>query len=374
MKILLISNTASSIILFRKKLIEKLVNYKHSVYVLIPYTEKDSDINLEQLGVTILYYNASRSSINPIKEIKSIYSLYTIIKKISPDTVFSFFPKPAIFGTLAAYLAKVKTRIAMLEGLGYCFTKRKTPDPIKKILLKYIQIILYRIALPRANKVLFLNADDAFEIINKHKIKAHSYEIVGGIGVNPDEFKYSEVKSYEPPIFVMISRLLIDKGIREFIHAAEIVHKKYPATIFKVIGGIDENLGGITHQEFLSWKEHNVVTFTGPIKNIKQELISANVFVLPSYREGVPKSTQEAMYIGRPIITTDVPGCRETVINNKNGFLVPPWDPQAIAEKMIYFIENKHMISVMGKESHYIAAVKFNENTFCEKIIKILTN
>lgn len=373
MKILLISNTVSSIILFRKKLIERLVNCKHHVYVLIPYNEKNNSKDLEALNITIQYYKSSRTNINPFKEIFSIFSLYTKIKKIAPDTVFSFFPKPVIFGTLAAYFSGVRKRVAMLEGLGYCFTQRPEPDPISKKILKLLQVFLYRISLPKAHTVLFLNKDDANEIIKLHNIPLKSYEIIGGIGVNPNDYVYSEASSSEPIIFTMVSRLLIDKGIREFISAAKIVHRHHPSAIFKIIGGIDENLGGISKSEFEKWKKENIVQFTGVIKNIKDELIKTSVFVLPSYREGVPKSTQEAMHIGRPIITTDVPGCRETVINNINGFLIPPWDANVLAEKMLFFIDNKESIILMGKESRKIAEKKFNEDIFCDKLVKILT-
>ncbi|BEI12342.1 glycosyltransferase family 4 protein [Edwardsiella ictaluri] len=370
MKILLITNTASSVFNFRLRLIEQLINSGHSVCLLVPSQDKSKELDFTRLGVNAFFYDLNRTTINPFNSFVTILSLVKKIKEISPDVVFSFFPKPVIFGTLAASCAGIKRNYSMLEGLGYCFTRRKERPSVKKLLLKYFQVALYKISLPHSNCVMFLNEDDRDEIIYKNKIKVKHHHVLGGIGVDLNRYEFSS-----PPdgiVFTMISRLLIDKGVREYVQAASYVKNIYPNVRFDFIGGLDDNLGGVKKEDLAEWVKKGDVNFKGVSNNIPDVLKNTSVFVLPSYREGVPRSTQEAMAIGRPIITTNVPGCKETVINGVNGFLIPPWDGQTLAEKMIYFIENKSEIERMGKESRIIAERKFDEDVFCDNLIKIL--
>ncbi|EER7056593.1 glycosyltransferase family 4 protein, partial [Escherichia coli] len=294
------------------------------------------------------------------------------IKEINPDSVLCFFPKPVIYGTLAAMIAGVKKRYALLEGLGFCFTQNKDKDSFKKIVLRKIQGFLYKMTLPFATKVLFLNNDDYHDLVVKNNIKIKDYKVIGGIGVNLNEF------SYHPPIcgeihFGMVARLLREKGVCEFVEAAKIIKKKYPMVRFSIAGDFDDNPGGIDAAQIVNWKAEGYVEFLGPCSYIKEYLSDISVFVLPSYREGVPKSTQEAMAIGRAIITTDVPGCRETVIDGYNGYLVPPWDTQKLALVMETFIHERELIVTMGLNSRRFALSKFNESESANSLVNIIT-
>ncbi|WP_032939572.1 glycosyltransferase family 4 protein [Citrobacter youngae] len=377
MKITLVTNTVSSIFYFRLRLISRLLQDHHQISILIPETESMNPliVDLKKLGVLVLFYNASRTGINPFTEFLTIISLYKVIKKISPDVVFSFFPKPIIFGSIAAKLAGVKRIVSMFEGLGFCFTKRPEKDGVKKVILRVVQLSLYKMFLRLSDSVLFLNIDDANELIKKHNIKVRHHQVVGGIGVNLETYRLKDLTYKNGPLtFTMVSRLLIDKGIREYVSAAEIVKREYPDTIFQVIGGMDDNLGGISYPEFEKWKSDNNVVFTGVISNVIDILKSSDVFVLPSYREGVPRSSQEALAVGLPIITTDVPGCKETVVDGVNGFLVPPWDSESLSKKMIELIENKKLLIEMGKQSRLLAENRFDEESFCDRVINILIN
>ncbi|HCN9867164.1 TPA: glycosyltransferase family 4 protein, partial [Escherichia coli] len=194
----------------------------------------------------------------------------------------------------------------------------------------------------------------------------------GGIGVNLNEF------SYHPPIcgeihFGMVARLLREKGVCEFVEAAKIIKKKYPMVRFSIAGDFDDNPGGIDAAQIVNWKAEGYVEFLGPCSYIKEYLSDISVFVLPSYREGVPKSTQEAMAIGRAIITTEVPGCRETVIDGYNGYLVPPWDTQKLALVMETFIHERELIVTMGLNSRRFALSKFNESESANSLVNIIT-
>lgn len=373
MKILIIGTTSSSMCGFRLDLIKKMCIDGHEVFTLVTDRNVDNCLLLSNIGARPIFYDFNRGGINPISDIISTIKLIQIIKNISPDLVFSYFSKPVIFGTLAAKLAKVPYTVGMLEGLGYTFTEQPKGLSKKTQLIKKIQVFLYKIALPQLDKLIFLNPDDPKDLLQQHAIKVKKVEVLGGIGLNLDNYKYSE--SFNSNIsFVFVARLLAEKGIHDYIRAAKIVKSKYPDTKFTVLGALDkEALGSLKKEELQDLIQTNIIEYPGYVNNVADWIKKASVFVLPSYyREGVPRSTQEAMAIGRAIITTDVPGCRETVVDGENGFLVPKWNPEALAEKMIYFIEHPEQIRIMGNESHKIAIEKFDAEKVNQKLLKIL--
>ena len=372
MKVLILGNLSSTIILFRSKLIKKMIALGYSVTTLTMDDDATNFHKIQQLGATPLNYRFSRSGMNPFSDLKNTFKLSKVIKHIEPDIVFCFFPKPVIFGTLAARFAGIKKINVLLEGLGYCFTQRDENESLKKNMVKKAQTLLYKLSLPLATKVMFLNPDDYTDLIIKNKITIKDSKIIGGIGVDLNEYAYVR-PSLENLHFVMVSRLLIDKGIREFVAAAAIVKKDYPHVRFSIAGAFDDNPGGISRSEYELWVKAGNVEFLGQISDIKSYLIDSSVFILPSYREGVPRSTQEAMAIGRAIITTDVPGCRETVVDGKNGYMIPPWNAQSLAGKIECFIKDPTSIVSMGIESRNIAETKFDEEAICDNLIEILT-
>lgn len=372
MRVLLIGNKSETIILFREKVINLLVSKGMIVTTLTMDCDEVNFEKIRNMGAVPHSYDFSRSGTNPISDFIHTYSLSRKIRKLAPDIVLCFFPKPVIFGSFAAYFAGVKNIYLLLEGLGFCFTKHLISDSWRKKTLRGIQVFLYKTSLPLAKKVLFLNENDYEDLIVKNKISIRGKEIIGGIGVNTDYYGY-----VEPTItsihFGMISRLLVEKGVREFVEAAKIIKSKYPSVRFSIAGAVDDNPGGINQIQVEQWMSEGNVEFLGQISEIKNYLEKISFFVLPSYREGVPRSTQEAMSIGRAVITTDVPGCRETIIDSYNGYMIPPWDIAALVEAMIAFIEHPERIVSMGKASRKIAVEKFDENDASAKLIGILT-
>ena len=374
LRIILIGTAASSFYGFRADLIRTLIKKGHQVYAFTSeYTAEDLK-RIEKLGATPITYTLNRGGLNPLADIIATYQLSKKIKAISPDLVFSYFSKPVIFGTLAAKLAKVPRVIGMLEGLGYTFTEQPEGLSKKIQLIKKIQIFLYKIALPQLDQLIFLNPDDPKDLLEKYAINVKKVEVLGGIGLNLQEYPYQPIINIHQPInFLFIGRLLKEKGIHDFLNAAKIVKEKYPETQFTVLGAIDpHNLGALTQSELDRLISSNIIHYPGHVDNVKDWIANCHVFVLPSYREGVPRSTQEAMAIGRAVITTDVPGCRETVEHGVNGFLVPKWNPAALAEKMIYFIEQPEQIEKMGYESYKIAQDKFDAEKVNQRLLNIL--
>ena len=373
-RILLIGTTAECVYNFRKDLILALVAKGYRVYA---FTTDNIPSELEKisaLGATPVSYVFNRGGLNPLDEIKNTIILYKKIKKINPHLVLSYFAKPAIFGTIAAKMAKVPKIFAMLEGLGYTFTEQPEGLSTKTKIIRKSQIALFKIAFPLADGVIFLNPDDPKDLLYQNNIQAKGIYILGGIGINLNSYSYSSKSLEENINFIFVGRLLKEKGIKEFIDAAKIVKFQYPSARFIVLGAIDDsNLGSLTAADVKGLVESNLIIYPGRVDNVVEWLENSDVFVLPSYyREGIPKSTQEAMAIGRAVITTDVPGCRETVIDGVNGFIVPKWNPQALAEKMIYFIENPEKISEMGDESYKIAQDKFDSYKVNDRLLKIL--
>ncbi|OOR99856.1 glycosyltransferase family 1 protein [Haemophilus paracuniculus] len=375
-KIAFVTTVASSIYGFRGPLIKQLLQEGYTIYAFVSEYSEQELTKIKSMGVEVITYPLKRGGLNPFADILASITLSKHLKQINPDVVFSFFTKAVIFGTFAAKLAKTPKIIGMLEGLGFTFTEQPDGIRLKTKIIKLIQIVLYKLSLPLLDKFIVLNPDDEKDLLEKYGITVKEKHILGGIGIDLSEYPYSEIDSNnidDKVNFLFIGRLLKEKGINEFIQAAKYIKSKYPQTKFTVLGSIDkENLGAISEEQLNALINLGIIEYPGQVTNIVEWITKSHIFVLPSYREGVPRSTQEAMAIGRAIITTDVPGCRETVEDGVNGFLVKPWDAQDLADKMEFFIKNPHSIVTMGQESYRIAQQKFDITKVNQRLIDII--
>jgi len=374
MKVALIGTTAQCVLGFRADLISALVADGKKVYAFaLDYTEA-SRKQVESLGATPIDYQFSRSGLNLVADLLNTFKLAAKLKKIAPDLVLSYFSKPVIFGTFAAFLAGVERRVGMLEGLGHVFTTGPQGVSIKRRWLKRVQICLYRLCFPLLERLIVLNQDDLAELCEKHKLKVKKASVLGGIGLRLCDYPYS-LPTTAPVTFIFVGRLLAEKGINDYVSAARLVKARYPTARFVILGGIDvSNPGGLSSLAAKQLVHDGIVAHPGHVDNVTDWIAAASVFVLPSYyREGVPRSTQEAMAIGRPIITTDMPGCRDTVVEGENGFLVPPWSPECLAERMVYFLEQPDRIVSMGLASYTIARDRFDESKINRQLLEYLT-
>ncbi|HEM6635109.1 glycosyltransferase family 4 protein [Acinetobacter seifertii] len=375
-KIILIGNTSSTMLGFRSDLIKELIENHYEVYAFVCEYSEEHLKKISQLGAKPVIYKMNRGGLNPFADLKTIIELKRKIIDIKPDVIFSYFTKPVVYGSLAARLSHTPKIIGMIEGLGTPFTIHKNGQSLKVKLIRFIQVSLYKIVFPFLDKIIFLNPDDPIDLIQKNNIKAkkNAVQMLGPIGLNLEEYEYKKWDETQQVSFIFIARLLAEKGIFEYLEAAKIVKHKYPNVTFKIIGGLDtENPYGLTKQQLDEVIATGVIEYPGFVTDVAKRIQDSAVFVLPSYyREGVPRSTQEAMAIGRPVITTDVPGCRETVVDGLNGFLVPKWDPKALAEKMCYFIENPEQINIMGLEGYRIAQENFDVSKVNKKLFEIM--
>lgn len=372
MKIFIIGNVASMMINFRKELIIEL-SKNNEVYCLVSdYDEKSKNI-IKDFGAIPLDYSLNSKGLNPLKDLISTINLYKIIKKYKPNVVFSFFVKPVIFSSIAAKFAKIPRIVGMIEGLGNAFTINPNGVSLKTKIIKFIQVLLYKISLPLLDGLIFLQNDDKKDLIDKYKIKVKNISILGAIGVDLDKFKYSLAPT-KPINFIFIARLLAQKGIFEFLQAAKIIKQKHKDVEFIILGSFDENNPFSLQKDTLDkFIKNGIIKYKGFVNNVNKWIEQSSVFVLPTYyREGIPRSIQEAMAIGRAIITTNTAGCKETVIDGVNGFLIPLFDAKTLSEKMKYFIENPQKINDMGKESRKLAEEKFNVYEINKKLINFI--
>lgn len=367
MKILLIASYPTSIVNFRWDLIKRFIELGLEVHIAAPGFDEfkvESEF-LEKKGCFIHNIVMHRTGTNPFIDLKTIFSLYKLIQRVSPDYVLSYTLKPVVYGSLAAYIARVPKCFSLITGLGYAFQDKKFFSV--KFFLQLIIRYLYTYSLGKNSCIFFQNKDD--EKLFKHLkiLKPESYSVVvNGSGVNTSEYVTTPFPTYRDncivPHFLLIARLLGDKGVREYVEAAKIIKTKYPDILFDLVGWIDENPSAIKKKELDLWIKEGVINFLGKLSDVRPAIANCSIYVLPSYREGTPRTVLEAMAMGRPIITTDAPGCRETVIDGYNGFLVPVRSVGSLVEAMEKFIFNKTLIIEMGKASRLLAEEKYDVN------------
>ena len=369
--ILIIASYGPSLINFRLPLIKKLLSRGHKVSVASPLENFSDNLQkeLKNLGININFFSLSNTGLNLFNDCKSILEIYKIIRNSKPNIVISYTAKPVIYTGLVLRFFKKTNYYPLITGLGYAFIDKNS---IKYKILKYLMIKLYREGLKSSKKVIFQNRDDQFLFFKLKIIKQKKLSnIINGSGVDLNEYPVSCLPSKS--VFLMISRLLIDKGVREYVQAAKIVSSHFSNVTFQLAGYLDKNPSGISSSELQSWIKDGTIEYLGQIKSVQSILKSCKYYVLPSYREGTPRSTLEALSTGRPIITTDTPGCRETVIHKKNGLLVPIKDSVALANAMMILLKEKdETIKKMANESFLIAKNKFEINKVNRSILDIM--
>lgn len=365
MKFLLISSFLPSVLNFRGKLLEAINQQGLEIHIIAPDLAlfKTEQQKLEALGYYVHEVPMQRTGTNPVADLKTLRATYNIIKKIKPDYVLSYTIKPVIYGTLAAWLAKVPHRFALITGLGYAFQNVEYGS--KRSFFQKIVHGLYQQALSHSHKVFFQNPDD-LKLFQDLKLLQPNLPtvVVNGSGVNVTDFNVLpfpvNTQNKSKLSFLLIARLLGDKGVREYAEAAKLIKQQHPEVEFHLVGWIDENPLAIRQQELDQWVASNILKYWGKLTDVRPAIAESSVYVLPSYREGTPRTVLEAMAMGRAIITTDAPGCRETVIQGENGFLVEVKSVSSLVNAMQEFINNPALIEQMGQRSREIALNKYD--------------
>jgi glycosyltransferase involved in cell wall biosynthesis len=358
MKFLIVAGFAEDLLPFRGDLIDALLKKGIEVHVILPDLVHDSDLQKKLLAKGLLLHSVTmqKAGMNPFADLHTLWQLVQLMRTIRPDVVFTYLIKSVIYGLLAATINGVPRRYALISGLGYAFQG----DDNSRVLLRRIAQGLYALSLRGAHKVFFQNPDDLKLFYDLRILKANAATcVVNGSGVNMDHYAFTPIPKGVPR-FLSVARLLRDKGVREYAAAAKIVKGKYPNASFSIVGWIDENPSAIKQAELDAWIAEGTINYIGRLADVRPAIADCGVFVLPSYREGTPRSVLEAMSMGRAIITTDAPGCRETVVNEDNGLLVPVGTVDELAIAMERFLENPQLAQRMGQRSREVVEDRYD--------------
>jgi glycosyltransferase involved in cell wall biosynthesis len=355
-----------SLLNFRRALLTELVAAGYRVTVAsLPCSEQQRS-ELLALGVAIASVAFSRAGMNPITDFATFRSLKKLFQKSRPDHIIAYTTKPVIYGALAARSAGVQSFVAMITGLGYSFVDG--PELSRKI-ARRVASALYKISLRHAKIVIFQNPDDRETFQNLKLLhQTTATGLVNGSGVDLQEFR--QVPLPVNASLLMIGRLLIDKGIREYAAATRRIRQAFPGIRTMLIGNLDPSPNSVTQAELDQWIADGM-DYLGFLQDVRPAIAQTSIVVLPSYREGTPRSVLEGMAMGRAIITTDAPGCRETVVNGKNGLLVRPRDEEALFQAMKNLLEQPLLVAQMGENSRDYAAKKFEAKAVARAVMTL---
>lgn len=358
-KILLVASSAPSLTNFRGQLIDELLARGHHVHAVAPELLSQGGTLgwLEARGVVCHDMWLARTGLSPLADLRTLVGLFRLMRRVRPDICLAYTIKPVIWGGLAAWLARVPGRVALITGLGYVFTGEARG---KRAVIRRLVRRLYALALHRATLVFFQNPDDRTDFARWGVLPSNvPVHVVNGSGVDTEAFAPAPLPD-GPPRFLMIARLLGDKGIREYVAAAAQLRAHWPEATFHLVGPLDPNPDVISPDGIQGLLDAGHVVWHGGLADVRPAIADAHVFVLPSYREGTPRTVLEAMAMGRPAITTDAPGCRETVQEGISGFLVPVRDADALAAAMARFLRDPGLAARMGPEARRRAVEKYD--------------
>lgn len=365
--IVVLGSYAPSLITFRGDLLKALVTLGYDVIACAPDAPDDVIEDLDSIGVRYIKIPISRTGLNPVKDIQTFLFLLSLLRKVQAQIVLAYTVKPVIYGSLAAKAASVPAIFSMVTGIGNAFVAKGFKARLVRLLVSF----LYRIGLAVNKQVFFQNPDDLAEFKKRGLLGVNDKAVlINGSGIDIQGF---QVREYPKVIrFLLIARLLKDKGLVEYVQAASVVKQKYPNVTFDLVGWLDENPASISKAQLDEWVNAGTVNYLGKLDDVRPAIANASVYVLPSYREGTPRTVLEAMAMGRPIITTDAPGCRETVIDGHNGFLVPVQSVNELVTAMEKFILNPDLIANMGKRSREIAEDKYDVHKVNQVILETM--
>ena len=362
--VVVLGSYAPSLIHFRGSLIRALVERGHRVVAMAPAIGGDISARLRAIGAESHDIPLDNQSLNPLAMLRTVRALTRAFAELRPDAVIAYTVKPVTLGAAAAARARVPRFVSLITGVGYAFSGGNS---VKRRLSELAATVLYRRALRQSSAIVFQNPDDRDLFRARGLLPARPEPVlVGGSGIDLVQF------SPEPLPggcrFLMISRLLGDKGLREYGEAARRLKVKHPEARFALVGYFDNSPDAVSRDE-LAAIEAGGVEYLGRMDDVRGAIAGCNVYVLPSYREGTPRSVLEAMAMGRAIVTTDAPGCRQTVDDGRKGFLAAPRDAGSLEAAMARFIADPDLIAPMGAESRRIAEERFDVNRVNEQML-----
>ncbi len=363
MRIAIVLNTSWNIYNFRMNFVKALIADGHEVHTIAPHD--DYTRYLTEAGCVHHDLKMDSRGANPVKDFLLIFELLSAYRKVKPDVVLHYTIKPNVYGTLAAAILRIPS-INNVCGLGTIF--------LKKNLVSSIAIALYRLAFKFPKKVFFQNPDDRALFVNKKLIASSATDLIPGSGIDLTRFVPSGFKRNETFTFLLVSRLITDKGVLEFIEAVRQLKATGMNAKFQILGAKDpKHKRGIKLKVIDEWITSGTIEYLGTAKDVRPFIQQADCIVLPSYREGTPRTLLEAASIAKPIITTDVPGCHQVVTDGHNGLLCKLKDSMDLAHKMkVMFNFGEETLRIMGLNGRKKVELEFNESVVIQKYLRAI--
>lgn len=356
MKIIVLSSHTQSLFWFRMDMMQSFIQDGHEVIAVGSESVNEWAPKFAAKGIQYRQIYVQRNGINPLTDLKTLNSIKDVFTLEKPDKVFAYQAKSIIYGSIAANSLGIKEFYSLIAGLGSIFRGSGLKNSVVKNIMKQ----QYKLACKYSKLVFFQNNDDKFEFINNRLVIESKTAILNGSGVNLDLFQ--PVNQSDETAFLFIGRLIKDKGIMEYLEACKIIKSKHPQVRCLLVGPYDSNPSALNDHELKPYIRNNIVEYFGEQKDVRPYIAQVSTFVLPSYHEGTPKTILEAMAMGRSIITTDAPGCKETVENGGNGYLVNVKDVKSLVDAMEKLILNHDISIKMGVESLNIVKSKYDVN------------
>lgn len=358
-------NSAWNVKNFRESLLENMTAKNIDVIVVIP--EDDDSDALSHISCEVMKVPLSRKSINPFADLKLLLTYIKVLKAVSPDVILTFTIKPNIYGNIAGRLLGVPV-ISTITGLGRTFIH-------KNWLTKFVKL-LYYIALASAEKVFFQNQDDLTLFCREKILNPAGAEVIPGSGIDLDRFSPcdDDLRNKTFFTFLFVGRMLWDKGVGEFVKASHEISKSHPDVVCQCLGPLDfDNPSAVSERQVLEWSESGIIQYLGVSSDVRQQMMMADCIVLPSYREGLPRVLLEASALERPVISTDVPGCRDVICDNVTGLLCDPHNTTDLAEKMVQMVslpEAKR--SKMGAAGRHYIEKYFSSSVVNDRYLTVI--
>ena len=366
MKIAVLSSFTTSLFWFRIDMMQSFRTAGYEVLAVGDGSEEEWAERFAAMGIRYRQIPVQRNGTNPVHDLKTFRALYRLLKEEKPDKIFAYQAKTVIYGGMAASLCGIGEFYPLIAGVGSVFLG----DSPRQKLIRGILVAEYRLGMRHAPKIFFQNRDD-LKVFTDHKIlPQHKAVMLHGSGVNVEKFTLTPLP--EKPGFLCISRLIRDKGVVEYLEAARKLHKLHPEVPCVLVGPFDTNPSAIQPEELQSYIDDGSVVYVGEQKDVQPFLKACTAYVLPSYHEGTPKTVLEAMACGRPAITTDAPGCRETVTVGVNGYLVPVKDVDAIVAAMEKILDDPRKNAEMASAARTIAEDVYDVHKINLKIRKTM--
>ncbi|CBW76281.1 Glycosyltransferase (EC 2.4.1.-) [Mycetohabitans rhizoxinica HKI 454] len=361
MRVVLVANTLWSIVIFRPGLLRTLVRMGVDVVVMAPVD--DTLPRALELNVRVIPLELSAKGTNPMRDLALVRTLVTRYRALKPDLVFHYTIKPNIYGSIAAKLAGVPC-IAVTTGLGYAFVNTNLVARVAKA--------LYRFAFRFPREVWFLNGDDWQDFVAQRLVDPAKTQVLPGEGIDLAHFAPRAAGVSDGHVrFLLIARMLWDKGVGEYVEAARLVRAVYPQAVFQLLGATDvANPSAISAEQMRTWVAEGVIEYLGTTQDVRDIIARADCVVLPSYREGVPRTLLEGAAMAKPLVATRAIGCREVVVDGENGLLCAPKDAADLARKLQHIIEmGPDARATMGARGRRMVEQRYDERIVIERYL-----